>query len=455
MGSLLLFFLIMANKLHTYKEKIIRFLQFLTADIWRVNTSEEKGLRKVINNIFRILILAGRGFTNNKLVMVASGLTYFTLLAAVPLLCILLAVAKGFNLQDMLQSELISIFPSHGNILNMAFDLVNQVLTAATQGVVIGIGIIFILWAIFAIGNNIEHAFNIIWQVPKNRAIYRKITELFATMLILPILLIVSSGVSIFVKTSLNNNEVWMAFSPIINFLIQLIPYIVTCLVFSFIYYVIPNTKVRLKNALVSGLLTGSIFQIFQYLYINGQIWVNSYNAIYGSFAAVPLLLLWIQATWMIVLLGGEITYASQNLHNFMFEKESKKVSFRYRLYFTIVLLRDICQAFAQGKPALSAHELSIQNHIPIRLTQEQLSQLCELKILNEMPGPETNSNLVYQPALDINRITVSMIFEKMFQAGTEDFKLKPEEHSPALWQSMLDMEHALEHQGEKLIKDL
>ena len=153
----------MANKLHTYKEKIIRFLQFLTADIWRVDTSKEKGLRRIINNIFRILILAGRGFTNNKLVMVASGLTYFTLLAAVPILCILLAIAKGFNLQDVLQNELLNIFPTHGNILSMAFKLVEQVLTAATKGVVIGVGLIFILWAVFSIINNIERSFNIIW----------------------------------------------------------------------------------------------------------------------------------------------------------------------------------------------------------------------------------------------------------------------------------------------------
>lgn len=455
MGSLLLLFLIMANKLHIYKDKVIRFLQFLTADIWRVDTSKEKGLRRIINNIFRILILAGRGFTNNKLVMVASGLTYFTLLAAVPILCILLAIAKGFNLQDVLQNELLNIFPTHGNILSMAFKLVEQVLTAATKGVVIGVGIIFILWAVFSIINNIERSFNIIWQVPKSRAISRKITEFFAAMLILPILLILSSGISIFIKTNFANNEIWMAFSPIINFLIKTIPFFVTCLLFSFLYFIVPNTKVRWRNTLISGLLTGSIYHIFQYLYINGQIWVNSYNAIYGSFAAFPLLLLWVQATWMIVLLGGEITYASQNLDNFMFEKETKKVSFRYRLYFTMLLLRDICQGFAQGQAAMSAHDLSSRNHIPIRLTQKQLSQLCDLKILCEMPGPDPNSSLVYQPAMDINLISVSMVFEKMFKAGTEDFNISPEDQSPLLWQTMIEMENNIKSNGDTLVKNL
>lgn len=445
----------MSNKLHTLKEKIFHFLRFLTADIWRVDTQKEKGIRKAVNNVFRILILAGRGFSNNKLVMVASGLTYFTLLAAVPILCILLAVAKGFNLQDMLQNELINIFPTHGNILSMAFNLVEQVLVAATKGVVIGVGIVFIIWSIFAIVNNIERAFNIIWQVPKSRAIYRKITDLFAFMLIIPIILILSSGISIFIKTNFNNNEVWMAFSPIINFLIKLIPYIITCLVFSFLYLVIPNTKVRIKNALISGFLTGSIYHIFQFLYINGQIWVNNYSAIYGSFAAFPLLLLWIQALWMIVLLGGEITYASQNLHNFMFEKETKNISFRYRFYFTIVLLKDICKGFENGQAALSAEELSVRNHIPARLTQSQLSKLCELKILSEMPGPEQNDAMVYQPALDINKISLGMVFEKMFHSGTEDFNLNPEDHSPYLWQAIRDMEDFAQQKSDMLIKNL
>ncbi len=443
-------------KLHTFKEKLVQFLQFLTADVWRVDTHEEKGLRKIVNNIFRILILAGRGFTNNKLVMVASGLTYFSLLAAVPVLCILLAVAKGFNLQDVLQNELINLFPTHGNILNMAFNLVEQVLEAATKGAVIGVGIVFILWAIWAIVNNIEKAFNTIWQVSKSRAIFRQITEFLASMLILPIILILSSGVSIFIKTNFNSNEVWMAFSPVINFLIKCIPYLVTCMVFCFLYLVMPNTKVKFKNALVSGILTGSIFQIFQYLYITGQIWVNSYSAIYGSFAAFPLLLLWIQATWMIVLLGGEITYASQNLHNFMFEKETEHISFRYRIYFTMVLLSDICKRFEKGEPALSANEMSNLHHIPMRLTQAQLHQLCSLRIVSEMPKPDDMECIVYQPALDINKIDVGMVFEKLFEYGTEDFRLNPEEHSPALWRAMKEMEDLIHQQGySRLIKDL
>ncbi len=446
----------MSEQQHTFRAKVMGLLRFLTADIWRVNTSDEKGLRKFINNICRILILAARGFNNNKLVMVASGLTYFTLLSAVPLLCLLLAVAKGFSLQDMLTEELFNLFPSHSGILTTAFEIVEQVLQAATKGVVIGVGVFFIIWAIFSIINNIERAFNIIWNVPKSRAIYRKITDFFAAMLILPLMLIISNGISIYLKTNFANNEAWAALSPIINLAIKLAPYLLTCLLFSILYYIMPNTKVRIKNALVAGILTGTIFHIFQYMYISGQIWVNKYSAIYGSFAALPLLLLWIQATWMIVLLGGEITYASQNLHNFFFEKETQNVSFRYRSYFTIVLLRDICQAFEQGRSPYSAAELSNQHHIPLRLVQEQLAQLCDLHILSELNGPDKNCDLVYQPAIDIQQLNVAMVFEKLYTSGTEDFKLDPSEQTPAVWAEMKEIEKSLQQsEGHKLIKDL
>jgi membrane protein len=254
----------------------------------------------------------------------------------------------------------------------------------------------------------------------------------------------------------MEKSSILSAVSPLVNFLMKLSPFFISWLLFTMLYILAPNTKVRFKNAAISGLIVGTAFQIFQILYIGGQLWVNRYNAIYGSFAAFPLLLLWLQLAWIMVLFGAEITFASQNIQNFFFEKEIKNISHRYS-YFTILMITSIiCKRFENREAPLSALDISTMYHIPSRLTQRILNLLIEMKIINQTIRDEDKRMLTYQPAMDINQITVGMILKSVFDFGTEDFKVDIQGRFRRHWNVMLNIEKELQDNGDQvLVKDL
>ena len=159
-----------------------------------------------------------------------------------------------------------------------------------------------LLWTVINLVSNIEITFNRIWEVKKARSMYRKITDYFSMFLLMPILIVVSGGLSLFVSTVLKQMDDFVLLAPVMKFMIRLIPFVLTWLMFTGLYIFMPNTKVKFKHALIAGILAGSAYQAFQFLYINSQLWVSKYNAIYGSFAALPLFLLWLQISWTICL---------------------------------------------------------------------------------------------------------------------------------------------------------
>lgn len=169
-------------------------------------------------------------------------------------------------------------------------------------------------------------------------------------ILLLPLLIVFSSGLSIFMTTFLKEMETFVLLAPIMKFFIQLLPYAIIWAMFIGLFVFIPNTKVKFSHAIIPGILAGSAFQIFQYVYINSQIWVSNYNAIYGSFAAIPMFLLWTQISWSICLFGAEMNYVSQNLESFKYGKESKNISRRYHDFSVLSYCRKSAKGLKMAK---------------------------------------------------------------------------------------------------------
>jgi len=437
-------------------KKVSDFWLFVSRDIWRAPKHEVKGLKNKALNLVRTLILATKGFIADQLTTRASALTFTTLLAVVPMAAITIGIARGFGFQKVIETELTKILPGQTDVLTMLFKFVQSFLEVTTSGIIVGIGIVFLIISVWSILQSIDFAINDIFQIKSARTVTRMLTDYMATMFLLPILLILSSGFSVFLKTAIVQNQILSLLSPIVNLLMSCIPYLLSWLGFTLLYILIPNTKVKFRNAVLAGFIAGFGFQAFQYLYISGQIWVTRYNAIYGSFAAIPLFLLWLQLSWTIVLLGAEIAYAAQNVENFYFEKETKNVSHRYRYFISVLIMNILCKRFENGEAPMTTNEISSQYQIPIRLTNRTLCRLLEMHLISETYSAEDKDVPAYQPAMDINKLTIGYVFEKMFEQGSEDFSLDVNVQYKPHWEALLSIEREAELKGSTiLIKDL
>jgi len=217
-----------------------------------------------------------------------------------------------------------------------------------------------------------------------------------------------------------------------------------------------PNTSVKLKNAIVPGLLAGCAFQALQYFYINSQIWISSYNAIYGSFAAIPLFMLWTQLSWSICLFGVELTYTNQNAEAYYFSEDGSNVSHRCRLLLSALLMSMICRRFSEGKHPYTALEMSRIQNIPIRLSTDLLYDLVCVHLIIEVVGDDKGDSAVYLPYEDIGNLNVGVMVDRLESYGKESLDLNYKNIYNEKWRQMLQNRvDFLNTDREILLKDL
>ena len=302
-----------------------------------------------------------------------------------------------------------------------------------------------------------ESIFNDIWYVKKDRTPYRKVTDYFSMLILMPILIIISGGLSIFMSTLFSKIEGYALIAPMLKFLIRLIPYVFSWLMFTALYIFMPNTKVKFIYALIAGFIAGFMFQAFQYLYISGQVWVSKYNAIYGSFAALPLFLLWLQVSWTICILGAQLTHIMQNFKRYDNYKEVNNASYEYHNYIAVVLMSMICKQFDQGtdKP-YSARQLSNKCHIPIQLTQMVLNELTEAELLI-MHATDKSQEEVYMPASGCVDITLAETIDRLSTKGFgyKDFMVDYKEQFKQQYEVLEAARASFRQTGSTKVKDL
>ena len=267
-----------------------------------------------LNQIYRTLLLTIRFFTTKRVLTQASALTYSTLLAIVPILAVIFAIARGFGFNKYIDIWFRDALSSQPQVADILTDFVNSYLIHTQSGIFLGVGLLFMLYTVLMLVNNVEETFNQIWQVNNSRPLIRSLTNYLAMFFLFPIIIIVSMGLSIFMATVARHMEGLLILGPAVRRLLDFSPYLLLSLLFIVLYVYMPNTEVKFKSALVPGVLAGVAMQLLQLFYIHSQIWVTGYNAIYGSFAALPLFMLWLQISWTICLFGAQLTYTNQNL---------------------------------------------------------------------------------------------------------------------------------------------
>ena len=435
--------------------KISTLYKFIRHDIWRITGSELSKTRRYLYNSIKTVVLAFRGFSDHNLETNASALTYYTLFAIIPVLALILGIGRGFGFHETITDAIASQISVQADIMPIILEFIERYTQRTHQGIFIGIGFFILLWSVMSGFQKIEGSFNLIWGVKKSRSFVSQFATYFSIMFIFPIFIIASSGLSVFLSTNLSDSFFFGFFSPLSKILLKLSPYFINWILFTGLFIIVPNTRVRFLPALFAGVITGTLFQLFQHLYIQGQVLLSSYNVIYGGFAIIPLLLLWLQASWLIVLFGAELSFASQNISKFEFEADSKKITPRYKKFLIISILQLIIHRFINVEKPYTAQEISKENAIPIRLVNEILSQLVELHLINEVIN-DTNKEKAYQPAIDIHIITISFVLEKLAQQGSENFNIDSSKKFRAVWQKLEAIDTTIRNKdGATLIKDL
>jgi len=438
---------------------VLQILNFVNRDLWRLRARTLKGPRGFLLRALRILILSGREFNSDQCSLRASALTYYSLLSIVPVFAMAFGLAKGFGMDKVLKEQLIQSAEGQQEIFSQIIGFSENLLQNTRGGLIAGIGILFLFWTVIKVLGNIEQSFNHIWGIKKERTLGRKFTDYLSLMMIAPIIFLVGSSATVFIISQITaiteKISILGPLAPLILTSLKLLPFVVFWGLLTYLYIFLPNGKIQFKSALLGGVVGGTIYQIVQWAYIHFQIGASNAGAIYGSFAALPLFLIWLQTSWVILLYGAELAFAHQNDDTFEFESDCLSASQKTKKLLSLQIAELCVSRFTQGEPPLSAEAIADCLEIPIRLTHELLFRLVQANLLAAMEGASERERR-YQPSRDVGEMTVQFVLQQLDMSGTNDI---PVLKSPALENlsaALAAFESAVEKLPEnRLLKDL
>jgi membrane protein len=403
---------------------IAKFRSFVKTDIWRMRLKDYSPTHSFLIRQLRIIVLATRGFIENKCKYRASALTFYSLLSIVPVLAMMFGIAKGFGFEKNVETQILKNLQGQEEIASRIINFSNSLLQNASGGFIAGVGILILFWTIISVLSNIESAFNEIWGVKKARSFGRKFSDYLSIMLVCPFLLVVSSSATVVISSQARLLIQKLGFlgqsASLLLLSLNLLPYLAIWITFTFIFIFMPNAKVRLKSGIFAGIVAGTVFQLTQGVYIDFQIGVANYSAIYGSFAALPLFLIWMQISWFIVLFGAELSFAHQNVDTYEFEQDCLSVSHSFKILLSLLITHLLVKNFCKAQKPLDDAEISRVLDIPIRLVRQILYELTESGIISEARRNE-EKDIAYQPACDVDQLTVKYVIDSLGSRGNTD----------------------------------
>ena len=405
--------------------KLRKLFTYFTDTIFREDINEWRNpvVRWLVQQ-YRLLFYTARGLVEHGTLVRSAALTFYTLMSLVPLLALVFAVVKGFGLADGLVENLYELFPQHPETVDYIVGFAENALARTQGGVVAAVGLVMLFWAVIRVFGSIENAFNNIWEVKVERSIARQWTDYIAVVMIVPVLWILANAVGNYIEQVLGLYDKWY-----FTTLSRLASMVVIWTMFTLLYLIIPNARVRFQSALMAGIVAGTIFLLFQWGYVYVQRWMTSYNAVYGSFAALPLFLIWMQTSWEILLFGGELSFAYQNISRFAEERESLRISYDQRRKVLLAVMILVARNFRDHGGTLPTDEIRKRLELPTRIVNDILFQLVQAGQLIAVRSGDGERDVAFAPAHDLSSTTVYGILEAVERTGqtTLDLEQTPE----------------------------
>ncbi|MFA6174300.1 MAG: YihY/virulence factor BrkB family protein [Kiritimatiellales bacterium] len=369
--------------------------QFLSRDLWELEPDSLTKARRAGLKFLRVCILVVKGFKEDKCPIHASSLTFTTVMAMVPLLVILFAIAKGFGFEQasqMLTQRTAGMPPA----FQEAVGTILKTVGSASAGALGSIGVVFFLWAAIKMLSSIEDTFNLVWGIKTPRPFLDKVRNYIVIMVVAPILLLISNA-GMPVIMGFAAKLTWMG--PLLGFALSLIPVLVMALTFTLIYIIMPNTKVKFPAAFTGAFVSAIMTVLFQLAIIKLGVLATSANKTYGTLAAIPLFLSWVQISWQIMLLGAETAFSIQNAGTYARERLAVNPSARSRLCLAFALMKKITDAFETGKGPFDTVAYGTANRVPVRLINDVIHILATGGLVAEAAEQQGCYTLLRDPA--------------------------------------------------------
>ena len=411
-----------------------RAWRFVAEDIWDIELSSLSRVRRFGVNAVRVIHLVFRGFVENECPLHASALTYSSLMAIVPILALALALLRGLGAAEKMEMKILEAVSS----MPVQFqEMINHFLVYvgrtnfATLG---GVGLALLIWIVIDVLGRVEMSFNRVWGVATPRSLLRKISDYLSILMVVPVLIIAATTLNATLTSPVIIHLVqeWLGSAQILySRLLSLTPFLVTCSAFIFLYKYMPNTRVNLVPAVISGLAGGSMWIGWQWVYISLQIGISQYNAIYATLASIPIFLFWLYVSWQIVLLGAEIGFALQNYSTYKMEQRAHGASARSRIMLALSIMSHAAQSMMINVPHFRVSVYARTHRVPVRLINEVIEDLVKANLLAEVAAGDGSYVLLKVP----DSIRVKDVINVIIQSGTSPQSLGLDHLNPAIRQ--------------------
>ena len=303
------------------------FRKFITEDIWKLEIDDfSKAKRKFIKYL-KVTIITVKEAGANHLGTYAFSLSFFSTMAMVPFVAVAFAITQGFGLKEYLQELLLESFSSNKEMVQLIIQFAENIVTISQQDAFGIVSLCFFIGTILWLILNVEKCFNRIWKAERGRSLARRFLYYMGILAVAPLVMTMFLSVSLVFTRTLNSYGFGIEFLASAGRFIQWVAfYGILSLFFTILYKYVPNVKVRFSAAFFAALIAALSFVVWQYLYVETQVFVSRMNTVYGAFAAIPLFLLWMNVSWTIILYGAEVSHAYQYVSSYTSEDNYKEL---------------------------------------------------------------------------------------------------------------------------------
>ena len=398
-----------------------------------------------------LVITVYRNYNDSQTQLWTASLTYYSILAVIPAIAFTLGITKGFGIDIFFEERIYRAFPESREGAAMIIDAAKKLIDSTKGSILTGVGVVILLWTILKLLLMLENAFNRIWKVKRDRSIIRRMIDYVAIVFLGPIFFAVVLATISFLTHHLRGLAGGFLFSMGVPLFLNFAGFLIIILLFTCIYIIVPNTKVRFKPALVAGIATTIMFFILKFIFFHVQSSISKYNAIYGSLSFIPIFLIWVQYIWMSVLVGAQISFSSQNLEKYSVNRNADEMPVKLKKELSILVVYCMLKRFHEGETPYSSRELAQELGVEVPVMRDILNILEDVELVNEIVNDSDDDK--YQISVDPAVLTLEMLLNKI-EAGNiklyEDVEIS-KKYTPMLKKIQED----IIYKNEKLVKDI